>query len=87
MARYALDATSDPRRREIARQTRRVVGGSPWADIETWDRVTHLDRRRLALRDNGGYLLVLYTERGRFENLDPVFEEVLGSIEALPGAP
>ena len=87
MARYALDAASDPRRREIASQSRRILRGSPWVDVETWDRVTHLDRRRLALRDNGGYLLVLYTERGPFEALNPVFEEVLGSIEALPGAP
>lgn len=84
MARYALDATSDPKRREIARQSRRALGGSRWVDIETWDRVTHLDRRRLALQDNGGYLLVLYTERGPFEDLNPVFEEVLGSIETRP---
>jgi hypothetical protein len=87
MARFALDKTSNPERHEISRQSRRLLNDANWVDIETWDRVTHLDRRRLALRENGGYLLVLYIERDPLQVANPVFEEVLVSIQTLPGAP
>ena len=86
MARFALDRTSNPERHEISRQSRRLLHDISWVDIETWDRVTHLDRRRLALRVNGGNLLVLYIERDPLQVANPVFEEVLLSIQTLPGS-
>ena len=84
MAAYALDTTEDAPGREIARQERRMLHGATWVVVDTWSRVSHLDRRRLACLDDGGYLLVLRMERGSVERAGLVFEALLGSIDAEP---
>ena len=86
---YALQV-SDPRRgitsrpgREIARHGGRPVNGREWFEVETWSAVSHQDRSRLACLDNGGYLLVLRTERGPFERTGFVYETLLASMDVL----
>jgi len=87
IAGYALERTSDTRRREVAKSSRPVVNDSEWIEIETWDRVTHLDRSRLACVDDDGYLLALWIERGPIERAGPTFNALLGSIELNPLSP
>lgn len=78
---YVLSSVMDTSRYEIARQSERTIHGSDWIDIETWDRVSHLARSRLAFTENGGYLLVLGIERGPIEQTVVVFEALLASIQ------
>ena len=82
MAAYALTTTEDLQDREIVRQERRTVNGATWDVIDTWGRVAHGDRRRIACLDDGGYLLVLRTKRGPVERTGLVFEGLLQSIVA-----
>jgi hypothetical protein len=84
MAAYAVMTTEDVPGREVARQERRVLHGATWVVVDTWSRVSHLDRRRIACLDDAGYLLALRMERGSVERAGLVFEALLGSIDAEP---
>ena len=86
LAAYALDRSGDMRRREVGSQERRTIHGAEWTVVETWDRVTHLYRSRLASFDNGGYLLALRIEGGPIEVTGPIFDALLSSIEIVPDA-
>jgi hypothetical protein len=90
MLEYVLVLTSDAtRRREIGHRDRRTIHGSDWIEVETWDRVSHLDRSRVAFLESDGYLLVLSIDRGRFEETGPGFEALLTSLDVsrrLPAA-
>ena len=61
-----------------------MLHGATWVVVDTWNRVSHLDRRRLACLDDAGYLLVLRMERGSVERAGLVFEALLASIDAEP---
>jgi len=74
----------DMARREIARREGRSIHGADWIEIETWDRVSHLSRSRLACTESGGNLLVLSMERGPLESSVAEFEALLASIEIAP---
>ncbi len=84
MAAYAIMTTEDVPGREIARQERRILHGATWVVVDTWSRVSHLDRRRLACLDDAGYLLALRMEHGSVDRAGLVFEALLGSIDAEP---
>ena len=84
MARYAIEKTLGRRRYEVAHRGKRSIAGREWFEVETWDPVTHLDRRRFAVCDNDGYLLALYVERDPLGTAGAAFEGLLGSIEVLP---
>jgi hypothetical protein len=86
LAAYALRMSEDMRRREIASLEHRKIHGAEWTVVETWDRVSHLYRSRLASLDNGGRLLALRTEGGTIGLVGPVFEALLSSIEIAPEA-
>lgn len=86
MTRYAIEKALDGRRYEVAQRGKRSIGGREWAVAETWDPVTHLDRRRFAACDNDGYLLALRVERDPVGVAGGAFERLLGSIEILPEA-
>src|SRR5258706_15257353 len=45
---YALARSFDMRRMEIAHQAPKPIHGAEWTEVETWDRVSHLGRWRLA---------------------------------------
>ena len=85
MAGYAVGmaSTSSPRG-ETARQGPRVIHHASWYEVETWDRVTHLMRSRLAVVDDGGFILCLRIDRGQIERTGPVFESLLSSIRIEP---
>jgi hypothetical protein len=82
MSAYALETTEEQQGREIVRQERRTVNGATWSVTDTWGRVAHGDRRRIACLDDGGFLLVLRTKRGPVERTGLVFEGLLQSIAA-----
>jgi hypothetical protein len=87
MTEYVLETHPQADRREIAEQTRPVLHGRAWTELETWNRVSHLDPSRVAFLDDGGYLLELAIERGPIEVTGPVFEQLLSSIEATTVSP
>jgi hypothetical protein len=87
MVEYVLMLSSDMRRRAIGHRDRRMIHGSAWMELETWDRVSHLYRSRTAFLANNGYLLVLAIDHGRFEETGPGFEALLTSLEVAAGAP
>ena len=70
--------------REIVGQEPRVVHGVVWSVVDTWSRVSHLDRKRVAWLDDGGYVLALRMKRGDAERAGLVFDLLLRSIEAAP---
>ncbi|HET9941197.1 MAG TPA: hypothetical protein VFR25_08830, partial [Candidatus Eisenbacteria bacterium] len=83
LARYVLQTTEDQPGREIAHEERRTIHGAEWIVVDTWSAVSHMDRRRIACLDDGGYLLALRTKRGTVERAGLVFEGLLQSIVAV----
>jgi hypothetical protein len=79
-----LGNASDTRRRELAVQARDTIAGTAWSLVETWDHVTHLDRKRVAFTDAGGELLVLRVDRGDIARTGAVFDGLLRSLVLLP---
>ena len=87
MVEYVVILASDGRGREIAHRERRTIHGAPWIEVETWDRVSHLGRSRVAFVVDRGYLLALAIDWGRFERTGSVFEAVLASLEVTADPP
>ena len=81
---YVFGLTADRPDREIRARNRRAIHGAEWLDVETWSRVSHQDRSRLAFVDDDGCLLALVIDRGQYETTGPAFEAVLQSIEVVP---
>jgi len=81
-----LERRDDAARREIDRRDTVAVHGASWLAIETWSRVSHLDRRRVAFVVHDGDLLQLTTERGLPEATLGAFDSLLATIELLPAA-
>lgn len=81
---YVLALTADMRRREIGRRSQRTIHGARWFEVETWDRVSHLYRSRVAFVENEGYLLALAIDHGVFELAAPTFEALLASLKVAP---
>ena len=84
MATYVLQTTEDQPGREIVREERRTIHGATWIVVDTWSAVSHMDRRRIACVDDGGYLLALRMKRGAVERAGLVFEGLLQSVVAEP---
>ncbi len=82
-----LDSSDPSRRREIKRQAHRMVDGVDWLEVETWDRVSHLSVRKLAVADDAGELLLLRMERGSAAVMAEAYETILSSIVMLPRRP
>lgn len=84
MADYAIGRAGDLRQPEVSRRARRGHRGTEWTEVLLWDRVTHIQRVRLAITEAGGDLLVLRSERGAITLTAPAFEALLESIELAP---
>jgi hypothetical protein len=82
-----LEATrqrlDEDERREIDRQETRTRHGTSWTYVETWSRVSHMDRHRFACLDDDGYLLLAATRRGPIEVTGVAFDSLLASIQLL----
>jgi hypothetical protein len=67
-------------RRDIASLRPIVIGGRPGLQVDTWDRLSHQFPKRYALVLNGGYLLVVRTAYGPFEECEPAFDRIVASL-------
>jgi hypothetical protein len=81
---HVLARAPQAERWEVARREPREIHGRRWVWIETWDRVSHLYRHRLACLEDDGYLLLLTTRRGLIGQSGGGFDSLLASIEVLP---
>jgi hypothetical protein len=70
-------------RSEIAHWDSLKIHGAPWLSVETWNRVSHMGRGRLACLEHDGYLLLLTTRRGLIEQTGAAFDSLLASIEVI----
>jgi hypothetical protein len=86
MAVQLFEQSFDVRRMELMKREQRAVHGTEWTVLDAWDRVTHLNRTRLAFVQNGGNVLVLQIDRGPIEAAGVAFDELLASIELYPVA-
>jgi len=60
-------AEVDPRRlRDVATRQPRTVDGRPAIVLDTWQRLDHTQRRRIALVFDNGYAVALQTSQGAF---------------------
>lgn len=84
MAEHAIQIATDLSRREVKQRSRRSIHGVPWIEVETWDRVTHSDPRRMACARNGANILVLSHDRGPADPAGVAYQALLGTIELLP---
>lgn len=84
---HVLSESHQAGRQEIARKEARDIHGADWVALETWDRVSHMNRQRLACLDAEGYLLTVSTRRGQLEVTGAAFDSLLASIELSPSRP
>jgi hypothetical protein len=80
----ALKVMGEDRRRSIAGKVRSNLDGREVWVVETWNRLSHVNRERFALVLDDGYLLVLRTGRGPWPNASRDFEEVLKTLRIAP---
>lgn len=71
--------------RDVARSGDYELQGRSFRVVETWDSLTHGQRRRFAFAINGSSLLVLCTRGGEFAAAAAALDEVLGSLVFLGG--
>jgi hypothetical protein len=83
---YVLYLSTDTRRSEIGHRESRSIDGAEWVDLELWDRVSHMNRSRIAYLVNEGYLLVLATDHGLYEVTGPGLEALLTSMKVSAAA-
>jgi hypothetical protein len=85
----ALVLLDHDQRRDIATRKRVTLDGREFLVVDTWDRLSHDYRRRHAFLINQGHLLVVWTKRGRFSEVEGPFTELLQSlsVRALVEAP
>jgi len=79
---YVLGSFAQADRKEIAQREDRLRQGRVWTEVQTWGRISHMDPARVAFAENGGHFLVLATDYGPIEITGPVFDSLLGTIEA-----
>ena len=79
-----LKQMGEDRRRSIAGKVRSNLNGREVWVVETWNRLSHVNRERFAFVFDDGYLLVLRTGRGPWPNASRDFEEVLKTLRLAP---
>jgi hypothetical protein len=81
---YALDRLGPDRRREILPPEPTRIGEREALVVDTWDRLSHTQRRRHTLILNGGRLLVVAIEQGMLESTPPAYAALVQSLEFPP---
>jgi hypothetical protein len=86
-----LEDLGHDERHDIAHQEATAVSGRPGVLMDTWDRLSHAQRRRHLFVLNDGYLLVARMELGRFSEMEAAFDALVASLlfrqsEALGGS-
>jgi len=81
---YALDRLGPDRRREILPPEATQIGGREALVVDTWDRMSHAQRKRQTLILNAGRLLVVAVEQGRLESTPRAYAALVQSLEFPP---
>jgi hypothetical protein len=76
----ALRTMGEDQRRGVASRRQERLDGLELVVIETWNRLSHEDRRRFAILIDAGYTLALRTDRGPWPAAAPAFESTLRSL-------
>ena len=71
----------DPERRAIASQRHLAVGGRDGLWVETWERLSHRDRRPLVMVLDHGRLLMIRLEPGTVGGSQGAFEQLVRTLE------
>lgn len=80
LAYRALADLGDDERRDIEREAALRLDGLDALQVSTWQRLTHDLRRRHTFVVNRGNLLVIRTDVGRDEILEPAYETLIRSF-------
>lgn len=78
---WAMSWLETSSQRGVVRTTDLELQGRTFRVVETWDSLTHANRRRFAFAVSGGSMLVLHTRGGDFERSSAAFDHVLASLE------
>jgi hypothetical protein len=79
----ALEGMFQGAHRELAQQQAMAVSGHDALLIDTWDRLTHDNRKSYLFVLNKGNLLVVRMESGRFPEMEPAFNSIVATIRVL----
>ena len=79
----ALASEDRDGRRAVASRREITVDGHPALILDTWDRLTHTMRQRVAYVYDNGYLLALRTERGPYGATAAALDAVLEPLRIL----
>lgn len=80
---WGLRTLDSSKQREVARRDTLAVGEIEFRIVESWDRLTHGQKRRFAFLLNGDALLVLHTRGGDFDEAAVAFDQILESFELV----
>lgn len=91
-AERALVQLREDERRETAMSTEFLLDGRDALAIDTWDILSHEDRKSYVFVEDWGDLLVIYMMQGQFETMAEAFDEIITSFAfvdslAVTGAP
>jgi hypothetical protein len=79
-----LERIGHDQRRDVAEQRAMAVDGRGALLIDTWDRLNHTGRFRHVFVLNEGNLLLARMEMGRFEDMEPAFDDLVASLSFRP---
>jgi hypothetical protein len=67
--------------RAVASEQAVVIDGRDAVILQSWDKLSHANRRNYLFVLNRGNLLVVRTELGDFSELEPAFRGLVDSLE------
>jgi hypothetical protein len=73
--------------RDIASQERVVFNDQEVFVVDTWDRLSHLYRKRFAFVYDGNRVLALHTWFGRYEEMEKALAVMIASVKILKEPP
>ncbi len=76
----SLKELGEDTRRDVASRRHLDIQGRDVLVVDTWDRLNHDYRKRYVLTINGGYLLVIQTASGSFEDMDSEFDGLVATL-------
>lgn len=80
LAAATLERLGHDERHDVASQEATAVSGRPALLVDTWERLSHAQRRRHLFVLNDGYLLVARMELGRFSEMESAFDALTSSL-------
>jgi hypothetical protein len=76
----ALRRLGEDEQRDVASRTPLQIGNHEALMVDTWDRLSHTQRKRFCFVQGEGPRLVIYIQHGRFESVQPDFDALIASV-------